>query len=442
MDTLIRILITLGLVALNAFFVAAEFAAVGARRTRVEEHAKESLWGVLALRVKNSLDLYLSACQFGITVASLGLGFAAEEALVSAVEPWLGSLGIVENSHGIAVAIALGICTTLHVSVGEVAPKNVAIRIADRVLPLVAPALIVFTYLFYPIIWALNMLGNVLLRLCGMKVDHGEHEEPLHSRAEIEAIVRRSTKEGELQSMSSHVLSSALRFDELDVKQVMTPRIDVEYLTVGQTLDQVIEKLRKGAYSRFPLCSGSIDSVIGLVHSKDILSFLVADSDTSGTAKVFDLERICRPIHIVPDIMRLPDLWQKFQGTGTHMAAVFDEHGSMLGLITIEDVIEELVGEIDDEFDDRSRPLLWAEGSGYRALTTLPLHQFAQELGTSNFKASEGTTLNGYLIEVLGRMPIAGDRVVIEGYEIEVLKVLNKRTSEVQIAARTSGEQE
>lgn len=439
MEAFAKILLTIALVALNAFFVASEFAAVGARRSRLVELARSRALARFAVRVKDGLDLYLSSCQFGITVASIGLGFVAEESLVELLEPLFGDLGFLQSAHVIAVAIALTICTALHVSIGEVAPKNIAIRLPDRILVVVAIPLIVFTFAFYPVIWLLNLAGNAVLRLFGFRsLGRGGGHEPSHSLSEIRMLLEQSVRTGEIKSSSPRLLTSAFNFEELTVRQVMTPRPDVEFLRINQPIASVLEQVRRSSYTRFPLCEDELDSIIGMVHMKDIFNHVISAEggvaiQNGGVVPALDLRTLRRDIVVVAESAKVPSLLQNFQRGGVHMAAVVDEYGAVKGVVTLEDVLEELVGEIDDEFDERSRPLLREENGVFFALSNIPLHQLAEVLHAPEIEQATVSTLNGFLVERLGHLPRAGDRITVGEWQFEIAKVLSRRLSEVAV---------
>jgi CBS domain containing-hemolysin-like protein len=439
MEYVFKISITLALIALNAFFVAAEFAAVAARKTRLIEESKRNLFAKFALTVKNRLDLYLSTCQFGITLASLGLGFVAEDMLVGIFEPIFENYDFISNTHGVAVVLALSICTALHVSIGEVAPKNAAIRLADTLLPFLALPLMMFTYAFYPAIWILNECGNLVLKLFGLEAPEGSHEEHRHSLSEIRSILEHSI-EGEKEGESkTEILASAFKFDERTAKHIMTPRTEVDYLLLNDNTEDLLEKIRNSRYTRFPLCDKQVDNIIGLVHMKDILNLLLSEQKKvqstliNNIYPVLDLKSISREINVIPDSIHLTSLLKKFQNSKIHMAVVFNEHGSLTGIVTLEDVIEELVGEIDDEFDQSSTPLIQIEDYGLRTNTRVPLYQLAEVLKIDELKENRSVTLNGYLLEKLDRLPALGDVVNSAGYEFKIATVEENGSLEVQI---------
>ena len=275
MDVLWRILATLGLVALNGYFVAAEFAAVSARLSRLEASADTSLLNRLAILIKRKLDLYLSSCQLGVTLASLGLGAVTEPAVAAIFQKPLLWVGVpAADLHAVAFTIALAISTSLHIVVGEQSPKNWAIQHGDRLLPALALPLVLFTYLFYPLIWLLNAASNGLLRLTGVQIQKGAHGGLPHNEEELRALLAQAVALGTIPKGQGKLLTSAFEFADLKVRQIMTPRTRVDYLLLDQPIGEVLRTVQRSEYTRFPLCDADIDHVIGLVHMKDLFNHL------------------------------------------------------------------------------------------------------------------------------------------------------------------------
>lgn len=458
MINLWRILATLGLVALNGYFVAAEFTAVGARTSRLEIESEKSLLARLALRVKRRLDLYLSACQLGVTIASLGLGAVTEPAVAAMLGPvthWLPE----HWRHRIAFGVGFAISTSLHIIIGEQAPKNWAIISSDRALPALALPLVIFTYIFYPFIWVLNSLTNALLRSTGIDVKPGAHDEMPHTAEELRTLVRQAIEQGTIAKSSEQILTSAFDFGNLKVRQIMTPRTQVDYLTLGQPIGKMLQTAQKSAYTRLPLCEGDIDHVIGLVHMKDLFNHLklipgrlrfsdaktpdgdaiaIADGLPGSAVHVIgsgdiDLKKIRRDILFVPELLPVPRLLRQFQNSHVHMAIVVDEYGATQGLVTLEDVIEEIVGEIEDEFDTASAPSFVAEGENFRVSGLYPMHELKDRLHFEGLDTSSVDTLNGYIVQELGRWPKSGDTVHIGEYIARVVSINQNRASQVLI---------
>src|SRR5688572_6908954 len=466
-DILWKILATLGLVVLNGYFVAVEFAAVSARMSRLEAAAQGDLFAAMGLRIKRQLDLYLSTCQLGITIASLALGAVIEPLIAAMLDPVLVRFGIAQPPPGghsaLAFAIGLTIGTALHVVVGEQAPKNWAIQYPDRMLPLLAPPLIVFTYLFYPFIWVLNAASNGLLRLTGVKISPGVHGGLPHTEEELRGLLSQAVAEGTINKGNEKVLTAAFEFGDLKVRQIMKPRTEVDYLTLDQPIGEVLRTVQRSAYTRLPLCDKDIDHVIGLVHMKDLFNHLKL---TPGKLRFIDertpegeliaiptglpgsavhvigsgelkLEKIKRDVLFVPELTPVPKLLRQFQTSHIHMAVVVDEYGATRGIVTLEDVIEEIVGEIEDEFDPAGSTDFVPEGENYRVNGLFPLHELRDKLAIAHVEAGDVDTVGGYVIQELGRFPRPGDSVDFGDYTIKVASVQQKRVGQVLIMPNT-----
>jgi CBS domain containing-hemolysin-like protein len=465
-DLFWKILATLGLVAANGYFVASEFCAVTARMTRLEAEAQTGLLARMALMVKKRLDLYLSSCQLGVTLASLGLGAVTEPAVSAVVEPVLRLLHIpLHHLHGISFALAMAVSTSLHIVIGEQVPKNWAIRFADTALPALAAPLVAFTYLFYPVIWSLNWVTNTVLRLTGTpQGEEGGMQGALpHSADELRTLLAESVTAGAIGKGQGRLLASAFEFGELKVRQIMTPRTQVDYLRLGQPIDQVLRVVRKSAYTRYPLCGEDIDHVIGLVHLKDLFNQLqlvpgklrfsdektpegmaiaIADGLPGSAVHVIgsadiDLTKIKREILFVPELLAVPRLLRQFQASHLHMAVVVDEYGATRGIVTLEDVIEEIVGEIEDEFDQTGAKQFVMEGENFRVSGLCPIHELRERLNLEALEAGDVDTVGGYIIQQLNRWPRPGDSVDLMQYTMKVLTVQHRRVGQVLILPKT-----
>jgi CBS domain containing-hemolysin-like protein len=456
-----KVLATLGLVALNGFFVAAEFAAVGARASRLEAESHHGTLPRLALRIKRQLDLYLSSCQLGVTLASLGLGAVTEPLLAGLVSPALQRAGIpAHDLYAISFTLAMAVSTSLHIVIGEQAPKNWAISYSNRILPLIALPLIVFTYLLYPAIWLLNAATHGVLRLTGVKPDLAPHGGLPHTENELRALLAQAVASGTIPTGKGHLLTSAFEFGELKARQIMVPRTHVDYLLHGQPINQVLRTVQNAGFTRYPLCNGDLDHVVGLVNMKDLFSHLrleagklrfsdektpdgeavaIADGKPGSAVHVIgsgeiDLTKIKREILFVPELTPVPRLLRQFQTRHMHMAVVVDEYGSTQGIVTLEDVIEELVGEIEDEFDPVSRTDFLPEAGGYRVSGLFPLHELRDRLKLPDLEAQDVDTIGGYVVQHLGRWPRTGDVLPLgDGYSARVLSVMQRRVGQVLI---------
>jgi CBS domain containing-hemolysin-like protein len=466
MAVILQILVTLALVALNGYFVATEFAAVTARISRLEVLAEKSLLARLGLKVKRRLDLYLSSCQLGVTIASLALGAVVEPLVSSTLGPLLRLTHFPAGvNHIIGFSLSFAFSTALHIIIGEQAPKNWAILAADRVIgPLCVP-LIGFTYVFYPAIAALNSVTNWVLKSTGTDVGGHGHAVP-HTAEEIRTLLTHAVQEGTIASSSEQqILTSAFEFGDLKVRQIMTPRTQADYLRLDQPVGDMLRTVQKSAYTRLPLVDGDIDHVIGLVHMKDLFNHLqlipgrlrFADAGTPDGEAVaiidglpgsavhvigsgdIDLRKIRRDILFVPELLPVPKLLRQFQTSHIHMAIVVDEYGTTRGIVTLEDVIEEIVGDIEDEFDTGADTAFVPEGENYRVSGLFPIHELRDRLHLAAGELDDENvdTLNGYLTMKLGRWPKPGDSVPIGRYIAKVVSINDTRAAQVLVMPST-----
>ena len=452
MDLFWKIVATLALVALNGFFVAAEFAAVSARLSRLEAEASHRLLARLALRIKTQIDLYLSSCQLGVTLASLALGAVTEPVVTRILAQPLHWLHLPEQDmHAVGFAAALAITTILHIVLGEQAPKNWAIFHGDQILEAISVPLVIFTAIFYPAIWLLNAATNGLLRLTGVKVGNAAHPLP-HSEQELRGLLAQAARHGTITQGRERLLQSAFDFGSLKVRQIMTPRTEVDYLLLGQPIGDVLRTVQKSEYTRLPLCEGDIDHVVGLVHMKDLFTHLnlmpgrlrftdqkqgseiiaIADGLPGSEVHVIgagdiDLRIIKRDVMFVPELTPVPRLLRQFQTMHIHLAVVVDEYGATLGIVTLEDVIEEIVGEIEDEFDQATPSSFMPDGTSFRTTGLFPMHELRDKLHFVELDDDGVDTLGGYIVKQLGRWPRPGDTVRLDGYSAKVMTVLQKR---------------
>ena len=453
-----KVAATLGLVATNGFFVAAEFSAVGARASRLEGEAEHSVLARFALKIKRQLDLFLSSCQLGVTLASLGLGAVTEPAVAALLEPVLRRWHVpVPDLTALAFAVAMAISTSLHIVIGEQAPKNWAIRFSDQMLPIIAGPLIAFTYLLYPVIWLLNVVTQGVLRLTGVDTSLNAQGGLPHTEDELKALLTQAVAKGTIGKGHGAIVASAFDLGELKVRQIMVPRTRVDYLTLSQPIGEVLRTVQKGGYTRLPLCDGNLDHVIGVVHMKDLFNHLklvpgklrftddrtpdrqavaIADGMPGSAVHVIgagdiDLRQIKRPILFVPELTPVIKVLRQFQSSRIHMAVVVDEFGATSGVVTLEDVLEEIVGEIEDEFDPASRTDFIREGNGYRVSGQFPLHDLSDRLGLAEFEETDVDTLGGYIVQKLGRWPRQGDTLEIGRFSARVLSIQQRRVGQV-----------
>lgn len=341
------------LIALTAFFVATEFAIVKVRHSRIDQLVAEGKKGALAAKhVTTHLDEYLSACQLGITVTALGIGMVGESTFEFILEPFFGLVGIGEQYiHYFTIAAAFIIATFLHVVVGELAPKTAAIQKAETITLLFAKPIMIFYKILYPFIWFLNGAARILIGIFGMK-PASEHELS-HTEEELRLLMTESYKNGEINQNELKYVNKVFEFDDRIAREVMIPRTDIIAFDKNATYDEVLTTIQEERYTRYPVYEEDRDNIIGFINIKD---FLTQGLSNRITVENFSIERFINPMIYTTEVTPIQDLLTKMQKQRTPIAILLDEYGGTSGLVTVEDILEELVGEIHDEFDDDEIP--------------------------------------------------------------------------------------
>ena len=427
MENLYFTLLAFVFVLMNAFFVAAEFAIVKLRHTKAEELAGTAgLRGRILHKVHRHLDEYLSACQLGITLASLGLGWIGEPAFASLIEPALAGFGVTDPGvvHGIAFAVAFATISYLHIVVGELAPKSVAIRQPEPVSLWTAVPLFSFYWLMYPFIWLLNGSANFLLKLAGVSLVHSE--EPAHSVQELKKVLRASHRHGELGRESARVLDRALALDDLTAGDLMRPDEDLVTLNVADSLTDILVTIRSNRYSRYPVYEGDPDNLIGVLHVKD----LVTELARPGTE--IDLRALVKPVLIISSTLSAVGVLNEIQRGYPHLAIVVDEYGTLQGFVTLDHVVEVLVGTIQDEFRHRRRDWLRQADGSYVGHGSLSIYSLAGLLDV-DIRRHEIHSVGGLIMDELERIPRPGDRVSFDSFALEVREMNGPRITRVAV---------
>jgi len=408
------LLLALLFIIANGFFVAAEFAIIKVRPTQLAEMAAEgSTRARMARRIIKKLDSYLSATQLGVTLASLALGWVGEPAFESLIQPRLAFLGVysVPVSHTIAASIAFILISSLHIIFGELGPKYLAI---DKTLGTAlwsAHFLRAFYIVMYPIIWTLNRTTNAVLRLIGIKPASGN--EMAHSQEELRLILAHSEKAGILSEENREIIEGVFQFSKRTARQIMVPRTDVSVLSTLKSIEENLEIIRTTRHTRYPLCDGTLDQTIGLIHVKDL--FL---AQLRGPGRT--MMELKRDVLFVPENSTVEALLSQFIEHKTHMAIVLDEYGGASGIVSLENITEELFGQIQDEFD-RERPEIEPLGNGrYRVRGDYLIEDLADRLKVDVGEPAE-ETIGGYVAARLGREVVPGDRTQLGDLAIEVL---------------------
>jgi CBS domain containing-hemolysin-like protein len=421
------LVITCGLILANAFFVAAEFALVKVRGARIEDLARRgSPLARVARRVINNLDTSLAAAQLGVTLASLGLGWIGEPTVAQLIEPLLNFVGIWSPTvvHGSSFAVAFVLITALHIIVGEQMPKFLGIRNSQEVALWTSLPFLLFSWCFYPALWALNACANGLLRLLGVR--DVSAQELAHSEEELRVILSESQRHGALSAGKVNLLENVLDMAGRTAMEVMVPRPDIDYLSLNKNWKENLEAIYRTGHTRYPLCETDIDHVIGMVHIKDI--FLQRIEIKSPA----DLLKIKREVLLVPESRPLEALQQDFQQRRLHMAIIVDEYGSTTGLVTLEDILEELVGEIQDEFDAEP-PKLELTSEGAAVDGQMLLAEVTEALGLAEVEVKDTHTIGGYVNAQLGRIARIGDTVNLDDHRVKVVEMSGRRITRVLI---------
>ena len=410
------ILITIFLVSLNGFFVAAEFAIVKVRASQLEIKVQNgNRFAILAKHIILRLDKYLAATQLGITLASLGLGWIGEP-VVSKIIINVMSLAEIEISAELARNIALPtaflIITVLHIVFGELAPKSIAIQRSQRTVLLIAVPLQFFFFIFRPFIWVLNGTANLLLRSIGISVVQGQD---VHSSDELKYLVKQGKESGEIEPADYDIIKNAFDFSDRTAKQIMIPRTQMVAIDVNDFQESMLETLIEENYSRIPCYADRMDNVVGVVYLKDILIRLRKNEPIKIT-------EIMRSVLIVPETKRIAQLLKEFQLKHQQIAVVINEYGGTQGIVTMEDILEELVGEIQDEYDNEI-PFVEKRGEkSYTVLASASLDDINELLPHPLTSNEEYETLAGYLILQFGRIPNLNEKISFDGYELTILK--------------------
>jgi CBS domain containing-hemolysin-like protein len=430
MDAILGILAVFALVFINGFFVAAEFSLVGARRTRITQLAEEGNAGAKsAENAINSLDSYIAATQLGITLASLGLGWIGEPAVAHVIEPIFEKILPESAIEAVSVAIGFSFVTTLHIVLGELAPKSIALQRPEGTAIIISRPTTIFLRLFRPVIWIMNHVGNSVVRLIGFEPAGGHAQ--VHSAEELEMLVRSSREAGYLQESEEKLLRRVFDFADIHVEEVMQPRVDIEGIALDTPTPELLKQISTRHHSRFPIYQNSIDQIVGFLHIKDIFDALVENPDIMADgSQILNLQTLLRKPLYVPGAVTVDILLEKMRLTRTHFAVVIDEYGGVAGIITMEDIFEELVGEVQDEFDEENSPIVESKD------TTIVDGQVSVSEIIDRFGDPEtpyiSTTIGGYIAENLSRIPKVGDSVHFGRYTVYVKEMADMRVAKVQ----------
>ncbi len=429
------------LVLLNAFFVAAEYAVVAVRRTRIDELvAQGSRPARIVQRIKRNLEAYLTASQLGVTLASLGLGSVGEPAIARAIEPFflarLGPIAGLGAAHVIGVIAAFTVITYLHIVFGELGPKWVSIGRPDRIALLTAVPFELFYRIFYPLIVLITASGIALLKPLGVR-PMGESESAL-SEGELRQALSESQEAQAIPEAAEDIVDRAFHFGRSRVRDVMTPRPEIVFLVLGQPLSEIWDIVQRTSYARFPVCRGDLENVIGRVHVRDLLPLArEADPQNSATLTVEEsgarLEAVCGPVLYVPENKSLDSMLDDFRANRMEMAIVQDEYGVTAGVITLEDILEELVGEIQQEFAFAPSEVQALPDGSYMVDYKVTLARLVREYQIG-MEVPDIETIGGYVLSTLPGNPRIGDKTQLGNWQVEVTELAGRRIRRLRVS--------
>lgn len=409
------------LVLLNGFFVLSEFAIVKVRRSKLEEMVKlRKPNASLALKMSNSLDTYLSATQLGITLSSLALGWIGEPALAKLIEPaftyFFGNNPVL--LHTVSFTIAFTAITFLHVVFGELIPKSIAIAKAETMALIIARPLYIFWLLFYPLIRFFDIVAAFFVRKMG--ISQASEHEMAHSEEELRIIVNESFRGGYIDSIESEIIKNAVDFSETVAREIMTPRKDMVCINSEKSFDENVLLITTTRYTRYPYCHGGKDNISGMIHTRDLLNSALVHQSV-------DMSQLVRPIIMVPENASISDILTKMKKERIHIALVVDEYGGTSGLLTMEDILEEIVGDASDEHDSNSEMIRQIDDNTFEFDGMVNLEKVEEIMDVIFHESQQSVTIGGRVFNLIGRLPEVGD-VTDDGIcSYEILEIDSKR---------------
>ena len=430
-DSFIKLIIALLLVLLNGFFVAAEFSIVKVRYSQIQIKAAEGnkMAKQAELIIKN-LDAYLSATQLGITLSSLALGWVGESALEHVFHNMFAYFNLDIPATYIttfSVIVSFSIITVMHIVFGELVPKSIAIRKSEATTLFISSPLRFFYFIFKPVIWLMNVISNAFLRLIGI---HPVSDQEIHSTEELQLLVKQSADSGEIEEENYEIIKNAFDFTDHNAKQVMVPRQNIFSIDIEDPKEEILEKIMESGYSRIPVYEDSIDNIIGIFYTKEIIREYIKNLND---LKSFDLRDYLREAFFVVGSKKVSDLLKVFQLKKQHLAIVIDEFGGTEGIITLEDILEELVGEIQDEEDEEEKIVDKVGENVFWVQATQPLEEINEHLPKSLPEDGEYNTLAGFILHELEEIPEENQEFELNNYEFKILKMNNKSVELVQL---------
>ena len=447
-NTIFNLFVIAFLLFSNGFFVASEFAMVKVRKTRIEQLVNEGNFNAkIALEALKDLDKFIAAVQLGVTISSIGLGWVGEGTLAHIIEPVFSFLpGIGQNiaTHTMSVSIAFALITFFHVVLGELIPKSIALEYTEKTALWVARPMQILTYIFNPFIWLLNGFGNLVLK--AMNIPHSHKGSLVHSTEELDMLVNASYDGGVLNETEKDMLHNVFKFSDLTAKQVMVPRTDMVCISIDTPMEELNKLAAENQYTRYPVYEEDIDHIIGLVHVKDLYSLSIKD-------EICPISKILRDVLLVPETITMDNLVLEFKKRKGQMAIVVDEFGGTSGLITLEDVIEEIFGDVQDEFDEeeeQKEDIVEIAPNTYLANPMMRLDEFAEffKIKEEDIDDEDIDTIGGLVVKLLGRIAVLNDTVTFNNLTFIVKDIDGARVTKLEIvksdeeAADTEKEEE
>lgn len=411
----------------NAFFVASEFALVSVRHTRISQLANEgNKTAKVTEKALGKLDRYIAATQLGITIASIGLGWVGEATLARLIEPLFGFLPLAIKgiaTHSVSVAIAFTLITFMHVVIGELMPKSIALQYPEKTALFITRPLVFVAKLLSPFIFLLNGFGNFMLKLINIEPAQQHHN--VHSEEEIDMIIEESYKGGVLNETENFLLKNTLKFTDLNAKQIMIPRCDVISVPVDIELEELTALILDNQYTRYPVYEDSIDNILGILHVKDLYSYKMKNQD-------FKIRDILRQPMMVTETMTADTMLQNFKKNKTEIAIVIDEFGGMSGIISLEDVLEEIFGDVQDEFDEEEKDVKKIEENKFIVNGLYRVDEFFEFFDICK-EEEEVETIGGYVQKLLCRLAKVNDEVQFDNLKIKVIELKGRRIKKLLV---------
>lgn len=410
----------------NAFFVAAEFAIVKVRSTQIQPLAEKQSKAKVAMKLITHLDEYLSATQLGITMTSLALGWLGEPLTAKLITPFLNMLGVDNPNyiHTISIIVGFIFITFLHIVLGELAPKSMAIRYSKATTLFVANPLNIFYMIFKPFIWFLNGAANLILRVLGLQPV--TETERFHSEEELRILIAEGRKSGAIDQTEHQLIEKIFEFNDKQAREIMVPRNHMVAIDIKESRDKIFQIVTEEGFSRVPVYKDTIDNIIGIIYTKDLIS-------ASEHRELIALQDIIRPVYFVSSTKLIGNLLKEMQRNKVHMAVVVDEYGGVEGLITIEDIIEEIVGEIQDEYDVETQDVVTEKSGVYLVNPIISIEDFNKKFSTDIPEDTDYQTLSGFLQKVTGHIPEVYERIDYKGMSFVVTKKIGNRIHQLRV---------